>query len=138
MPTSSPPVAPDSGWKSFPKSEIPKMFNEGHIYHHLVESLQGTGEGSDLDECDNIDLDSNTSKPTLAFFAVHARLWERQECYSLHVFTMTITRIAAAYAIATVLRRNHFLTTVHYFSNGSNYGDSDSARLFYGVRLLSG
>ena len=39
------------------------MFNEGHIYHHLVESLQGTGEGSDLDECDNIELDSNTSKP---------------------------------------------------------------------------
>ena len=28
-----------------------------------MESLQGTGEGSDLDECDNIDLDSNTSKP---------------------------------------------------------------------------
>ena len=77
VPTSSPPVAPDSGWKSFPKSEIPKMFNEGHIYHHLVESLQGTGEGSDLDECDNIDLDSNTSKPTLAFFAVHARLSAR-------------------------------------------------------------
>ena len=41
---------------------MPKMFNEGHIYHHLVESLQGHFEGSDLDECYTIELDSNTSK----------------------------------------------------------------------------
>ena len=61
--TSSPPVGPDSGWKAFPELEMPKMFNERHIYHHLVESLQGTGEGSDLDKCDNIELDYNTSKP---------------------------------------------------------------------------
>ena len=52
---------------------MPKMFNERHIYHHLVESLQGTGEGSDLDKCDNIELDYNTSKPfrrSEQFFAV--------------------------------------------------------------------
>ena len=27
---------------------MPKMFNEGYIYHHLVVSLQGTGEGQIL------------------------------------------------------------------------------------------
>ena len=42
---------------------MPRMFNERHIYHHLVESLQGTAEGSNLDKCDNIELDYNKSKP---------------------------------------------------------------------------
>ena len=37
------------------------MFNEGHIYHHLVESLQGhVDDSSDLDD---LTLDSHTSKP---------------------------------------------------------------------------
>ena len=61
--SSLPPPAPDSGWKTFPDADIPKMFNEGHIYHHLVESLQGPA----VDESDEDDsaphLDSHTSKP---------------------------------------------------------------------------
>ncbi len=50
---------PDSGWKRFPESGTPRMFNEGHIYHHLVESLQGhIDDSSDLDD---LTLDSHTS-----------------------------------------------------------------------------
>ena len=39
-----------------------KMFNERQIYHHLVESLQGTSveDDSDLNESAN---DYHTSKP---------------------------------------------------------------------------
>ena len=59
--------------------------------------------------------------PTLAFVAVYVRLWDRHECYSFHVFTMAITRIAAAYAIATVLRCNHFPPSCQPL----NYGDSN-------------
>ena len=31
-------VAPDSGWKSFPESEIPKISREGHIFLNLVSA----------------------------------------------------------------------------------------------------
>ena len=64
--TNSPPAAPDSGWKTFPESVIPKMFNEGHIYHHLVESLQGGSVEDDSDHNESANahtLDSHTSKP---------------------------------------------------------------------------
>jgi hypothetical protein len=62
--TSSLPLpAPNSEWNTFPESEMPKMFYEGHIYHHLVESLQGptVDESSDDDSAPH--LDSHTSKP---------------------------------------------------------------------------
>ena len=63
-PSSSPPAAPESGWKTFPGC-VPKMFNEGHIFHHLVESLHSpVTDDSDTDSHDeSIVLDSHTSKP---------------------------------------------------------------------------
>ena len=82
MPTSSPHVAQDCGWiQALRESEMPKMFNEGHIYHHLVVSLQGTSDGSDLDECDNIELYSNTSKTFMRgeqFFRSGHATWMRE------------------------------------------------------------
>ncbi|KAK3932703.1 Metabotropic glutamate receptor-like protein B [Frankliniella fusca] len=30
---------PITGWKPFPGFDIPQMFNEGHIYHYIVESV---------------------------------------------------------------------------------------------------
>ena len=64
VPSSSPPAAPESGWKTFPGC-VPKMFNEGHIFHHLVESLHSpVTDDSDTDSHDDsIVLDSHTSKP---------------------------------------------------------------------------
>jgi hypothetical protein len=32
------PILPVTGWMSFPGNNIPAMFNEGHIFHYIVES----------------------------------------------------------------------------------------------------
>ena len=32
-------VPPVTGWKTFPSQAIPQMFNYGHIYHYLLESV---------------------------------------------------------------------------------------------------
>jgi len=89
--TSSLPLpAPNSGWKTFPESQIPKMFYEGHIYHHLVESLQGpnTDESSDDDSAPH--LNSHTSKP----------LRKGKQCFeSGHVTSMRDNRTSAYYYV---------------------------------------
>ena len=62
--TSSLPLpAPNSEWNTFPESEMPKMFYEGHIYHHLVESLQEPTVEESGDDDSAPHLDSHTSKP---------------------------------------------------------------------------
>ena len=33
------PEIPKSGWKVFPSQDIPSLFNYGHVYHYVLESL---------------------------------------------------------------------------------------------------
>lgn len=59
---------PQSGWKQFPSDDIPKMFNYGHIYHHIIESPQfSRTDHVQLSECDSEaeddSLDVGTEKP---------------------------------------------------------------------------
>lgn len=52
---------PVQGWKEFPSLNIPTMFNYGHVYHYLVESvdhlLETEGDNDDFAE------DTVTAKP---------------------------------------------------------------------------
>ena len=59
-------VLPILGWKAFPSRQIPRSFNYGNIYHHIVESVQNLqqsipDEDSD-DDCPE-DVDIHTAKP---------------------------------------------------------------------------
>ncbi|XP_014670842.1 PREDICTED: uncharacterized protein LOC106811655 [Priapulus caudatus] len=57
---------PITGWKEFPKSGIPPVFNAGHIYHHLVESIQERDDDDDDDDDDGgggANSDFATDKP---------------------------------------------------------------------------
>lgn len=58
--TSSIPILPISGWKKFPSTNIiPSNFNDGHMYHYIIESVQDVGVdiiydcGSDDEETKN-------------------------------------------------------------------------------------
>ena len=83
--SSLPPPAPHSGWKTFPDSDIPKMFNEGHIYHHLVESLQGPA----VDELDEDDSAPHLDSTPLSHYAgVNSFL----RVAMLHVWVITVHR----------------------------------------------
>ena len=33
-------IVPEKGWRSFPSQDIPSLFNYGHIYHYVLESIQ--------------------------------------------------------------------------------------------------
>ncbi|XP_065070738.1 uncharacterized protein LOC135695544 [Rhopilema esculentum] len=48
---------PGEDWKSFPSCDIPSMFNYGHVYHYLVESISQFATG-------NNDEDSNDESNT--------------------------------------------------------------------------
>ncbi|KAK7485561.1 hypothetical protein BaRGS_00023249 [Batillaria attramentaria] len=48
-----------TGWNNFPSVAIPKYFNNGHIYHYIVESACVNGQASSPDEI----MDVKTSKP---------------------------------------------------------------------------
>ena len=37
------PIMPITGWKPFQSCPIPTLFNQGHIFHYLVESVRFTG-----------------------------------------------------------------------------------------------
>lgn len=60
---------PQSGWTQFPSGDIPKMFNYGHIYHHIIESPQLSRTDlvhqneSDDDDAAEDSLDVGTEKP---------------------------------------------------------------------------
>ena len=44
------PGTPKSGWKVFPLQDIPSLFNYGHIYHYVLESLPVVEENIDNTE----------------------------------------------------------------------------------------
>jgi hypothetical protein len=56
---------PETGWKTFPSRNIQSMFNYGHVYHYLVESVSGMfmDETSDEDTDGPEIVDSSTAKP---------------------------------------------------------------------------
>ena len=59
-------VFPGEGWKSFPSLDIPNMFNYGHIYHYLIESISNFGSSKDMDSSNDEDGDcayTSTAKP---------------------------------------------------------------------------
>ena len=63
--SSSPILKPVGGWKNFQTYNIPSMFNYGHIYYYLVESVDGI-YSSDESEEDTTELpseDTATAKP---------------------------------------------------------------------------
>ncbi|KAK7460754.1 hypothetical protein BaRGS_00038832 [Batillaria attramentaria] len=55
-----PPPVTLTGWNNFPSLVIPKYFNNGHIYHYIVETACVNGQALSLDE--KI-IDVKTSKP---------------------------------------------------------------------------
>lgn len=55
---------PSEGWRTFPSVGIPRMFNYGNIYHHLVESMplywnEDEVEMDSEDESDSIEDESS-------------------------------------------------------------------------------
>ena len=51
---------PIDGWKNFPSRNIPSMFNYGHLYFYLVESIQPNHQDSDTED---ISTDTVTARP---------------------------------------------------------------------------
>ena len=57
---------PCSGWKQFPSINVPALFNYGHVYHYLVESISQFGCLADDDDSEDSDTDNGyttTAKP---------------------------------------------------------------------------
>ena len=61
----NPEIPPIFGWKSFPSTNLPKHFNEGHIHHYIIESVQMIQDGKTSQESDEEQdiTDLHTSKP---------------------------------------------------------------------------
>ncbi|XP_062614630.1 uncharacterized protein LOC134276383 [Saccostrea cucullata] len=60
--SNNPKIPPVVGWKVFPSTNLPQYFNEGHIHHYIIESVQLVDKpGNDSGEEDIDDL--HTSKP---------------------------------------------------------------------------
>ena len=47
------PIMPITGWKPFQSCAIPTLFNHGHIFHYLVESIRFTGQSDSDSEGDS-------------------------------------------------------------------------------------
>ena len=60
---------PQNGWQVFPSKNIPSMFNYGHVYFYLVESVVNMNLPSDArmdddeDFVDSMNTDTVTAKP---------------------------------------------------------------------------
>ena len=60
---------PQNGWEVFPSKNIPPMFNYGHVYFYLVESVVNMNLPSDArtdddeDFVDCMNTDTITAKP---------------------------------------------------------------------------
>ena len=58
---------PEAGWKPFPTTDIPLVFNYGHVYHYLVESITNVmllDDDSEHGESMGVDCeDTVTTKP---------------------------------------------------------------------------
>ena len=56
----------EDGWTTFPSINIPDMYNYGHAYHYLVDSISQFGHKIDNDSNEDSDSDSGyatTEKP---------------------------------------------------------------------------
>ena len=59
-------VTPQTGWKKWPSRNIPQMFNYGHVYHYLVESISNIILDEKAGSCESSDEDFEdtvTEKP---------------------------------------------------------------------------
>ncbi|XP_052128343.1 uncharacterized protein LOC113214356 [Frankliniella occidentalis] len=55
---------PTEGWKPFPSVDMPVMFNYGHIYFYLVESIPSLPQSDESDEdCEDIPESSRIQDP---------------------------------------------------------------------------
>ncbi|CAC5410449.1 unnamed protein product [Mytilus coruscus] len=71
--TSNPQVPPIVGWKNFPSTGLPNHFNERHIHHYIIESVQFVGQNQTSKEEDECDIE-DTSKPLQKgrqYFKIH-------------------------------------------------------------------
>ena len=83
------------GWKMFPASNIPELFNYGHVYHYLVESVAAFGSKISAESSDDEDLDTEsgytaTAKPLKkgrslvnSGFVRDMQDYKNEECYFL-------------------------------------------------------
>ncbi len=83
------------GWKMFPASDIPELFNYGHVYHYLVESVAAFGFKISAESSDDEDLDTEsgytaTAKPLKkgrslvnSGFVRDMKDYKNEECYFL-------------------------------------------------------
>ena len=56
------PESTSKEWKIFPSTNIPPLFNEGHIYHYLVDEVNSIHLVGDPDS-ESEDDDVDTEKP---------------------------------------------------------------------------
>ena len=52
-----------SDWNTFPSVLLLKFFNEGHIHHHIAESVQFIGKKESMTDDDNDINNIHTEKP---------------------------------------------------------------------------
>jgi len=58
-----PPLPPITGWGSFPSKDLPEHFNQGHIHHYMIESVQFIDLCTTNEDEDEDIQDLHTSKP---------------------------------------------------------------------------
>ncbi|KAL3869509.1 hypothetical protein ACJMK2_042180 [Sinanodonta woodiana] len=57
-------IPPVTGWNIFPSVDLPKHFNVGHVHHHIIESVQFTGQTPNTEENEDDDVqDLHTANP---------------------------------------------------------------------------
>jgi len=68
--TTPPPFLPNTGWNNISSTgQVPEPFNEGHIYHYIIESLSVTdapstpGNDSDCEDSSGQEAGGATAKP---------------------------------------------------------------------------
>ncbi|KAL3862316.1 hypothetical protein ACJMK2_008294 [Sinanodonta woodiana] len=57
---STPPI---TGWNIFPSVDLPKHFNAGHVHHHIIESVQFTGQTQNTENHDDDEQELHTANP---------------------------------------------------------------------------
>ncbi|MCG7868599.1 MAG: YqaJ viral recombinase family protein [Candidatus Thiodiazotropha taylori] len=98
------PLLPYSGWKKFPScpNDIPKLFNQGHIHHHIVESVQFVNAEEISNESDEDIEDLHTAKPLIRgekYLKSGHVLKIHDCCKSGHYFMKA--KVMASYSVST-------------------------------------
>ncbi|XP_053400525.1 uncharacterized protein LOC128557300 [Mercenaria mercenaria] len=106
------PLLPYCGWGKFPscQEKMPKLFNKGHIHHHIVESVQFVNAKDVSDESDDDIEDLHTAKPMqkgLKFFeSGHVKKMQdcvKSEHYFLKSKVMASMRTNVEYDVTVTL-----------------------------------